>query len=70
LLNFLRTVEIYTASEQSPPGRVTARHETTHELLGLDADLDKSPENSYAVVRAIYTTDDFNTARRSHKTFV
>jgi hypothetical protein len=29
-----------------------------------------SPENSYTAVRAIYTRDDFNTARRSHKTFV
>jgi hypothetical protein len=34
------------------------RHETTHELLGLDADPDKSPKNSYAAVRAIYATDD------------
>jgi hypothetical protein len=48
----------------------TARHETTHELLGLDADRNESPKNSYAVVHAIYTRDDFNTARRSHKTFV
>jgi hypothetical protein len=48
----------------------TALHETTHELLGLDADPDESLENSYAAVRAIYTRDDFNTARSSHKTFV
>jgi hypothetical protein len=27
------------------------RHETTHELLGLDADPDESPENSYTAVQ-------------------
>jgi hypothetical protein len=48
----------------------TESHETTHELLGLDADLDESPENSYATVRAIYMRDDFNTARCLHKNFV
>jgi hypothetical protein len=46
------------------------RHETTRELLGLDGDPDESPENSYAAVRALFTRDDFNTARRPHKTFV
>jgi len=46
------------------------RHETTRELLGLDGDPDESPENSYAAVRALFTRDDFNTARRAHKTFV
>jgi hypothetical protein len=46
------------------------RHETTRDLLSLDGEPDESPENSYAAVRALFTRDDFNTARRAHKTFV
>jgi len=46
------------------------RHETTREILGLAADPDESPENSYAAVRAIFARDDFNDARRAHKTYV
>ena len=48
----------------------TARQETTRQLLGLDAEPDDSPANSYAAVRAIFTRDDLNAARRAHKTFV
>ena len=47
-----------------------ARLETTRQLLGLDADPDESPENSYAAVRAIFARDDFKAAQRAHKTFV
>ena len=47
-----------------------ARIETTRQLLGLDADPDESPENSYAAVRAIFARDDFKAALRAHKTFV
>ena len=46
------------------------RHETTRQLLGLDADPDESPENSYAAVRAIFARDDFKTALRAHKSYV
>jgi len=46
------------------------RQETTRQLLGLDADPDESPDNSYAAVRAIFVRDNFNDARRAHKTYV
>ena len=46
------------------------RLETTRQLLGLDADPDESPENSYAAVRAIFARDDFKSALRAHKSYV
>jgi hypothetical protein len=47
-------------------------HETTRQLLGLDAEPDEPPANSYAAVRAIFARDDLNAnaARHAHKTFV
>ena len=48
----------------------TARQETTRQLLGLDAEPDEPPTNSYAADRAIFARDDLNAARRVHQTFV
>jgi len=49
---------------------LASRKAVTRQLLGLDADPDESPENSYAAVRAIFARDDFTEARRAHKIFV
>ena len=45
------------------------RHDLTRQLLGLDADPDESPENSYAAARVIFLKNDFKAAMKAHKLF-
>ena len=45
------------------------RHDLTRQLLGLDADPDESPANSYAAARLIFVKHDFKTAMKAHKLY-
>jgi hypothetical protein len=45
------------------------RQDLTRQLLGLDADPDESPENSYAAVRVIFAKHDFKAAVKQHRLF-
>jgi hypothetical protein len=49
---------------------LASRKNVTRQLLGLEADPDETPENSYAAVRTIFARDDFTVARKAHKAFV
>ena len=49
---------------------LAARKAVTRQLLGVEAEPEESPENSYAAVRAIIARDDFTEARNAHKKFV